>query len=183
MSRRPEPTREVTSEALYLRRREWLKNAALTVATAGGVSTALLGLLGDSARPRVDKNPDAPAPQQLTAASRAIALDPKRDPLTPFDAITTYNNYYELGLDKADPSDNAGTLRLRPWNVEVAGLCHKPTTFGIEELLRFPLEERVYRMRCVEAWSMVIPWLGFPLSTLLARVEPTAAAKYVAFTT
>jgi sulfoxide reductase catalytic subunit YedY len=186
MARRSEPTRELTPEALYLRRRDWIKNAALTLATAGGVSTALLSLLGDSARPRVDKNkaPEAPAPTQLAAAGRSIEVDPKIDPTTSFDAITTYNNFYELGLDKADPSENAGTLRLRPWSVEVTGLCQKPTIFDIDDMLRaFPLEERVYRMRCVEAWSMVIPWLGFPLSALLQRVEPTSQAKYVAFTT
>jgi sulfoxide reductase catalytic subunit YedY len=187
MPKPSEPTREVTPEGLYLRRREWLKNAGLTVATAAGVSTALLGLLGDSARPRDDKAPGAPAPSPLTAAgspgSSTLNVDPARDPTTSFEAITTYNNFYELGLDKADPSENAGTLRLRPWTVEVAGLCHKPATFDIEALLQFPLEERVYRMRCVEAWSMVIPWLGFPLATLLSRVEPTSQAKYVAFTT
>jgi methionine sulfoxide reductase catalytic subunit len=184
MSRRPEPTREVTPEGLYVKRREWLKNAALTVATAGGVSGALLSLLGDSARPRSDKVPEAPPPTPLAPASQSIAVDPARDPTTSFEAVTTYNNFYELGLDKSDPSENAGSLRLRPWTVAVGGHCLKPASFDIDQLLRsFTLEERVYRMRCVEAWSMVIPWLGFPLSALLQRVEPTSQAKYVAFTT
>jgi sulfoxide reductase catalytic subunit YedY len=184
MSRRAEPTHEVTPEGLYVRRREWLKNAALTVATAGGVGGGLLSLLGDSARPRVDEAERAPAPTALTAANRSVQLDAKVDPKTSFEAITTYNNFYELGLDKADPSENAGSLRLRPWTVTVDGLCHKPTTFDIDQIVSgFTLEERVYRMRCVEAWSMVIPWLGFPLADLLERVEPTSQAKYVAFTT
>ena len=136
MSRRAEPAREITPEALYVRRREWLKNAALTVATAGGVGGGLLSLLGDSARPRVDEAPRAPAATALEPTSRSIVLDPKLDPHTSFDAITTYNNFYELGLDKADPSENAGSLRLRPWTVTVDGLCHKPTTFDIDQILR-----------------------------------------------
>ncbi|MBI4499998.1 MAG: protein-methionine-sulfoxide reductase catalytic subunit MsrP, partial [Gemmatimonadetes bacterium] len=90
----------------------------------------------------------------------------------------------EFGTDKADPAHNAGTLKPRPWNVSVEGLCHKPGSYHIEDILKwFPAEERVYRHRCVEAWSMVIPWLGFPLKDFVSRFEPTSAAKFVEFTT
>jgi len=103
---------------------------------------------------------------------------------TSFEAISGYNNFYEFGLDKSDPSRNASTLRTRPWTVTIDGECQKPMTVDIDQILRWaPLEERVYRMRCVEAWSMVVPWVGFPLAELLKRVEPKISAKYVAFTT
>jgi sulfoxide reductase catalytic subunit YedY len=101
---------------------------------------------------------------------------------TTYEGITTYNNFYEFGTDKGDPAANAGTLRPRPWTVRVEGEVAKPQTLGIETLLKwFPLEERVYRMRCVEAWSMVIPWVGIPLADVIKRVEPTSKAKYVEF--
>jgi sulfoxide reductase catalytic subunit YedY len=103
---------------------------------------------------------------------------------TSYRDVTTYNNFYEFGTDKAEPSANAGTLRPRPWKVAIEGEVHKPQRLSIETLLDwFKLEERVYRMRCVEAWSMVIPWVGFPLAELIHRLGPTAKAKYVAFTT
>jgi methionine sulfoxide reductase catalytic subunit len=185
MSRREEPrSSEITPEERYLRRRELMKNTALAIATAGGVSTALLGLLGDSARPRIDEAPAAPDATPLAPAKRSAQTDPRTDPPTPFADVTTYNNYYELGLDKEDPSQNAGTLKLRPWTIAVTGECNKPQTIDLDTLLTwFPLEERIYRMRCVEAWSMVIPWLGFPLGELVRRLEPTSRAKYLAFTT
>ena len=101
-----------------------------------------------------------------------------------YDDITHYNNYYEFGPDKTDPSEHSGGFHPRPWTVVVEGEVHKPKTFDIDELIkRYPAEERVYRLRCVEGWSMVIPWNGFPLSMLLNDVEPTSQAKYVAFTT
>ena len=106
------------------------------------------------------------------------------DTLTPYEDVTTYNNFYEFGTDKADPAKNAGTLKPRPWTVVVDGEVHKPGRLDIDAIVRdFPAEERVYRMRCVEAWSMVIPWMGFPLGALLKKVEPTSNAKFVAFTT
>ncbi|MET0546996.1 MAG: protein-methionine-sulfoxide reductase catalytic subunit MsrP, partial [Caulobacterales bacterium] len=106
------------------------------------------------------------------------------DALTPKEAVTTYNNFYEFGTDKADPAQRAGTLNTRPWSVVVDGLCDKPQTFAIEDVLKkFPLEERIYRLRCVEAWSMVIPWIGFPLASLLKAVEPNSKARYVGFQT
>ena len=97
--------------------------------------------------------------------------------------ITSYNNYYEFGTGKDEPALFAGRLKTRPWSVAVGGEAAKPRSFSIEELLKFPLEERVYRLRCVEGWSMVIPWVGFPLASLLKQVDPTSRAKYVAFET
>lgn len=121
------------------------------------------------------------SPPSLTIAGRSpYSIDEQP---TPYRDITTYNNFYEFGLDKSDPAENAHTLKPRPWTVRIEGEVRKPLVIDIEQLLtRFPLEERVYRMRCVEAWSMVIPWIGFPLGDLIKRVEPTSRAKYVAFT-
>ena len=103
---------------------------------------------------------------------------------TPFDDVTSYNNFYEFGTGKGDPERNAGSLKTRPWTVMVDGEVKKARTFGIEELLKLaPLEERIYRLRCVEAWSMVVPWVGYPLSALIRKMEPTGNAKYVEFTT
>lgn len=97
--------------------------------------------------------------------------------------ITSYNNYYEFGTGKDEPALYAGRLKTRPWSVTVGGEAAKPRSFSIEELLKFPQEERIYRLRCVEGWSMVIPWVGFPLASLLKQVDPTSRAKYVAFET
>ncbi len=152
---------DITDEAFYLNRRAFLATAA---GAAGAVVAA--GALG---RP-------------LRAATPAAGQND--DELTPYDKVTSYNNFYEFGTDKGDPKAHAHTLRPRPWTVSVEGEVHQPTTFGIDDLWqRFPPEERVYRLRCVEAWSMVIPWLGFPLKALLDAVRPTSAAQYVEFTT
>ena len=116
----------------------------------------------------------------------ALAKSPfdAADAPTPFEDITHYNNYYEFGTDKTDPAKYAGSLKTRPWAVKVDGECKKPKTYDLDDLLKQnPPEERVYRHRCVEAWSMVMPWTGFPLAGILKRAEPTAKAKYVAFTT
>ena len=116
--------------------------------------------------------------------SAGKATDELGDPLTTYEAVTTYNNYYEFGTDKSEPAIRAKDFKVQPWTVQVGGLVNKPGTFGVEDLTRmFPPEERIYRLRCVEAWSMVIPWLGFQLSSLLKAVEPTGDAKYVRFTT
>ncbi len=104
------------------------------------------------------------------------------DKLTDYKDVTTYNNFYEFGTSKEDPAQNAGSLKTRPWTITVEGEVNKPKVFDIEELLKLaPLEERVYRLRCVEAWSMVIPWVGYSLSELLKRAEPTSKAKFVEF--
>ena len=120
------------------------------------------------------------APPLTSAGRSSYSTD---EPLTPYRDVTTYNNFYEFGTDKSDPAENAHMLKPRPWTVSIEGEVRKPLVLDIDQLLKwFPLEERVYRMRCVEAWSMVIPWLGFPLGDLIKRVEPTSRAKYVAFT-
>jgi len=104
--------------------------------------------------------------------------------MTPLRDVTSYNNFYEFGTDKGDPAANAGTLRPRPWTVAIEGEVNRPQVVDIDQLIKWaPLEERIYRMRCVEAWSMVVPWLGFPLGELIKRVEPTSRARYVVFTT
>jgi sulfoxide reductase catalytic subunit YedY len=189
MSRLPSepPAAEVTSEALYSRRREFLKNAALFAGTSAATGAGLIRLLGG---PRATK---APAPSAaLSLAPGAPAAPPEApsalytvdEPRTSYEAITTYNNYYELGLRKSDPSEHAGSIKLRPWTVRVRGEVEKEQQIDIDTLIRwFPPEERVYRMRCVETWSMVVPWLGFPLGPLVKRLGPTSRAKYVAFTT
>ena len=153
---------DVTDRNLYLRRREFIGAAA---AGAG------LGLLGAGAARA------ALPPARKSPFSTDEKLTPKKD-------ITSYNNFYEFGVDKGDPERYAGRLTTKPWTVTVDGLCAKPSKFYVEDLIKhFPLEERIYRMRCVEAWSMVIPWTGFPLASLLKAVEPTSKAKFVAFET
>ena len=158
---------DVTPEQLYLRRRSFLALGA-----AGAVGLAL------PRRARAE-GPTGPALPVARRVEQAGGETP-----TPWDAVTTYNNFYELGTDKGDPARNAGTLHPRPWTVAIEGEVKQPQRVDVDTLLRWaPLEERVYRMRCVEAWSMVIPWVGFPLAALVKRVEPTSRAKYVVFET
>lgn len=182
-TRVPEPpAREITPETVYLGRREFMKNGARILGTAVAVGAGLTWLV------RAAPAPDAPETASLPeAASPPIAAPtyPVPDePQTPFQSVTTYNNFYEFGLDKDEPARNAHTLINRSWTVEVTGEVRQPGTIAIDDLLQwFPLEERVYRMRCVEAWSMVIPWLGFPLGDLIKRLEPTGNARFVEFTT
>ncbi|ONE39367.1 mononuclear molybdenum enzyme YedY, partial [Burkholderia pseudomallei] len=126
-------------------------------------------------------SPDATA-RKLAAPTNPKFVVPEK--VTSFKDITTYNNFYEFGTDKSDPARRAGTLRPHPWRVSVEGEVRNPKVYDIDALLKLaPLEERVYRLRCVEGWSMVIPWIGFPLAELIKRVEPTANAKYVQFVT
>jgi sulfoxide reductase catalytic subunit YedY len=175
---------EITPPEVYAGRREFLKTSALYVATSAGVGVGLskLSSLG-SADP-----PKAPPPMP-SAQAKAWKIERRGaytvpEPQTPYEDVTTYNNFYELGLSKSAPAEEAFHLKPRPWTVKVSGHTAKPQTLDIDTLLGwFGLEERVYRMRCVEAWSMVIPWLGFPLADLIKRLEPTSRAKYVAFTT
>ena len=163
---------EITDKELYLNRRQFIRTASLG---AAGLGSGLLvpGLLGPMSEAR--------GATKLTGVGKsAFSTD---EPLTPLKDITSYNNFYEFGTGKSDPQRNSKDFKTRPWTVTVEGEVHKPKTFGIEELLKLPLEERVYRMRCVEAWSMVIPWIGFELSHLIKAVEPTAKAKYIQFVT
>jgi sulfoxide reductase catalytic subunit YedY len=159
---------EVTPEMLYLSRRELMTGAVALAAVAGGAATAAA----------------APPPAAAPLAAKPNPAYRSPDAPTKFDAASTYNNFYEFGVNKEDPARLGGTLRPRPWHVQVDGLCNRPRTFDIEEILKLaPLEERVYGLRCVEAWSMVIPWIGYPLAALLKLVDPRPGAKYVEFTT
>ncbi|UTH75305.1 protein-methionine-sulfoxide reductase catalytic subunit MsrP [Chromobacterium sp. IIBBL 290-4] len=128
----------------------------------------------------------------LLSAETLAGLNAKKSPLSQLASndkpnslkeVTSYNNFYEFGTDKSDPAENAGSLHTRPWSVLVDGEVAKPRRFAIEDLLKFPLEERIYRLRCVEGWSMVIPWVGFPLASLLKQMNPSSRAKYVSFET
>jgi sulfoxide reductase catalytic subunit YedY len=159
---------EITPPELYARRREFL--------ALGAAGAMTLGASGEAGA----EEPARGAP--LTVAKKTNhAAD---EAPTPFKDVAGYNNFYEFGTDKEDPARNAHTLRTRPWSVVIDGEVNKPQTLGVEDILKaFPLEERIYRMRCVEAWSMVIPWVGFPLAELLKRAEPNGKARYVAFTT
>jgi len=120
------------------------------------------------------------AGEKLTAAKSLNFAE--KEELTPYDKVTQYNNFYEFGTGKDDPAAYAGSLKTRPWTITVEGEVRKPVTFDIDQILKMaPLEERIYRLRCVEAWSMVVPWIGFPLAELIKRVEPTGKAKFVEF--
>ena len=122
----------------------------------------------------------AALPAVRSSVPGALALDK----LTSYEHITTYNNFYEFGTDKSDPAEYAHTLRTRPWTLSIEGEVGRPLTLGLDDLLKLgAMEERIYRLRCVEGWSMVIPWLGVPLGSVLKRFQPTSKAKYVAFTT
>jgi len=157
---------EITPRAWYRRRREFLKQAAA------------LGLAGSILPPALAQKPAA---QKLPGKPSPFSADEK---LTPYKDVTTYNNFYEFGTDKHEPAQFAHRMKTRPWSVMVEGEIGKPGPIDIEDLLAMtPMEERIYRMRCVEGWSMVIPWVGYPLSALIKRVEPTSRAKFVTFTT
>ncbi|MGP8034492.1 MAG: protein-methionine-sulfoxide reductase catalytic subunit MsrP [Steroidobacteraceae bacterium] len=156
---------EITPPEVYFSRR-----ALLAGALAAGVST-----LAHASR--------VPPPGEPLSYTRNEQLSVSEAP-NKFEEITTYNNYYEFGTDKEDPSDNARSLHTRPWSVRIDGEVEQRGTFTLEDILKQqPLEERVYRLRCVEAWSLVVPWVGFPLSALITRFKPTSRAKYVEFTT
>jgi sulfoxide reductase catalytic subunit YedY len=166
------PSSEITDEKLYLHRREFIQTAL----------GAAAGLLVGGATIQAASTPVAPTLPKLDGVRKGAFGTSEQQ--TPYEDITTYNNFYEFGTDKSDPSHNAGTLRPKPWTVKVDGEVNKPADYGLEDLIKpFALEERVYRLRCVEGWSMVIPWVGFPLGDLLKRFEPTSKAKFVEFTT
>ncbi|MFN8651082.1 MAG: protein-methionine-sulfoxide reductase catalytic subunit MsrP [Gemmatimonadales bacterium] len=156
--RRPSDIRasDITSESSYLNRREFLAGLALS------------GLVL--------------SPGERRALTRMAGRND--DKLTPYESVTTYNNFYEFGTDKSDPAENAKNFRTRPWKVRIEGEIAKPGEYDFDALVNpYKAQEHVYRHRCVEAWSMVIPWLGFPLKDLIAKVQPTSKAKFVEFTT
>jgi sulfoxide reductase catalytic subunit YedY len=164
------PPSEITSKGSYLNRREFMR-ASAALGVSAGLATA--GIWLPRSAHAATKLPDV----------RKSALSTTGEQLTPYKDVTTYNNYYEFGTGKDDPSETANKLRTRPWSIAVEGEVGKPKVFTIEEILKLaPLEERVYRMRCVEGWSMVIPWVGYSFSEIIKRVQPTSKAKYVQFT-
>ncbi len=155
------PSSEITPEDLYFSRREFIRGAAVLAGTA--IVASAVG---------------------QEAAGELLGLDRTDESLTSYEAVTTYNNFYEFGYDKSDPSRNSGDFKPRPWTVTIDGHVEKSGEYELDDLLgNFETIERVYRMRCVEAWSMVIPWNGFMLRDLIDLVQPTSAARYVAFTT
>ncbi len=160
---------EITAERFFHRRRD--------------VLAAALGLAASSVLPAGARA----APATTTAAALRYTRNTRysvTEKSNTFEEVTGYNNFYEFGLDKGDPAANASSLRTRPWNVTIAGEAAVTGTFTLEDILKpHPLEERIYRHRCVEAWSMIIPWVGFPLADLLARFKPNSRAKFVEFTT
>lgn len=161
---------EITPETVWQSRRHWVAQAGAGLALAG---------MGAGIRSAHAAVPD-PAPLAATGNPTYSVMDKQ----TSFADVTSYNNYYEFGLDKGDPARYADKLRTRPWTVSVEGEVGKPKTYDIDELLKLaPMEERVYRLRCVEGWSMVIPWIGYSLSALIKQVEPTGNAKFVQFVT
>ena len=170
------PASEITPEWAYRSRREFLKQAAVgAVGTIAGA--ALMGRGSLEAQ-----TPTGLAP--LNAKKSIYVTDPKVDPVNTYDEITNYNNFYEFGYLKQDPARNSGRFKTKPWTVKVDGLCQKPGNYGVEDLINFnALEERIYRHRCVEAWSYVVPWIGVSLSDVLKKVGPQPGAKFVEFTT
>jgi methionine sulfoxide reductase catalytic subunit len=167
---------EITPRAAYLDRRQWLGGLA---AVAAG--SALAGWPGGAHAQGVSAPGRLPA---LPGAKSSVAGAATLERPTDHRDASSYNNFYEFGTDKADPARLAGAMPVRPWTVQVEGLVNKPGTYGIDELLRLaPMEERIYRLRCVEGWSMVIPWVGYSLAELIRRVEPQGSAKYVEFLT
>ncbi|WP_142418141.1 protein-methionine-sulfoxide reductase catalytic subunit MsrP [Citrobacter braakii] len=177
---RPFTEADVTDEsAFFMQRRQVLKALGISAAALSFPLSAQADLLSWF---KGNDRPPAPAGKPLDFSKPAAWQNSL--PLTPADKVSGYNNFYEFGLDKADPAANAGSLKTDPWALKISGEVAKPLTLDHDALTaRFPLEERIYRMRCVEAWSMVVPWIGFPLHKLLAQVEPTSNAKYVAFET
>jgi len=198
------PSSEITDEKVYRNRREFMRIAV------GAAAVASVGALGCSTKskeapasaappPATQAPPTTPQPAAEPPAATAPAEPPslesrvahaQKSPLSTteqkntWQEITTYNNYYEFGTDKESPSVNARTLKPRPWSIAIEGECANPAVWDIEDIFKGEtFEERIYRHRCVEAWSMVIPWVGFPLANLIKRLRPTANAKFVEFTT
>jgi len=167
------PSSEITPEAVYVNRRTFMRAAIVA-----GAGAALAGTESRVRAAAVGQNGGV-----WPIANAAKSPLSTTEKVNAFEDITGYNNYYEFGTDKTDPARYQGKLTVRPWTVKIDGHVAKPGPYQIDDLLKFPLEERIYRLRCVEAWSMVIPWIGFPLGELLKKVEPTSKAKYVAFET
>jgi methionine sulfoxide reductase catalytic subunit len=174
------PSSEITDERFYWGRREFIRLAGGT-AVAAAAGPLLLACGDDPVAARGTGPFEGPQTPLTGYKPKAVDTDEKWNT---FEEITNYNNFYEFGTGKNDPARYAGRLRTSPWTVKIDGLCNKPAEYHLEDLLKpQTLEERVYRLRCVEAWSMVIPWIGVPLANILKMAEPTSKATFVAFTT
>lgn len=173
MSDRTIKSSEITPEGVYLNRRNFIRAGLIAGSTA---ATALTYRFFNPRPPDQVQTPDI-------ATVESTASAPVDEKLTSLEDITNYNNFYEFSTGKSEVARKAQDLITRPWTVAVGGLVRTPTTFDVDELLRFDQEERIYRLRCVEGWSMVIPWVGFPLKKVLDQVGPMGSAKYVAFET
>ena len=176
------PSSDITPEAIYRARRDFMRGA-FSVGVLGAAGMVVPGVLAEPVHvaEAENKGPDWLKRQIASATADSQNVS---DKLTPYEHVTQYNNFYEFGYNKDDPAENSKDFQPHPWSVEIAGEAGKTGRFTLEDILKgMALEERVYRLRCVEAWSMVIPWVGFPLASLLKRFEPTGNAKYVAFTT
>jgi sulfoxide reductase catalytic subunit YedY len=169
------PSSEITSEHIYLSRRDFLKSMGIISASAMLLAACQRSEMTEEASST--SNPGGVAPFSSTS------VDELGDPLTPFNDIANYNNFFEFTTDKTEVAGLSKGFRTSPWEVQVGGLVNHPKTYSVEDLKKFSIQERIYRLRCVEAWSMVIPWMGFPLAELLNEVEPTSEAKYVRFET
>ena len=186
--RRPSdiPSSEITPEGVYLNRRSFIRQAAMGTAALGLAPGALAACSpaegNEGAASAANPTPSAPAtPQDPSFARMRSELDER---VNSFQEITTYNNFYEFGTGKEDPAENSGDFNPRPWTVAIEGHVNKPGNYQLEDFLSpSRMEDRVYRLRCVEAWSMVIPWRGIPLADVVRRAEPTGSARYLEFTT
>ena len=168
---------EITPQGIYQHRRDLIKLMA-----SGAAGAAITGWAGREAMAQTVARPGKLA--ALPGAKSAVAGAVTMEKVTDYKDVTSYNNFYEFGTDKADPAKNAHTLVTRPWTVAIEGLVKQPKTWAIEDLIKLnALEERIYRLRCVEGWSMVIPWVGYSLAELVKKVEPLGSAKYVEFVT
>jgi sulfoxide reductase catalytic subunit YedY len=173
------PSSEITPEHVYMNRRKFMQAAGLSTAAA-----ILAACTPATSTPPTAETQVPAATEAAPAQGQAEAKDELGDKANSYDDITNYNNYYEFSTAKDAVAYLSKDFKPTPWQIEVGGLVEKPITFGIEDLLqKFPSEERIYRLRCVEGWSMVIPWMGFPLAQLIKAVQPTSSAKYVAFQT
>ncbi|HEX5692762.1 MAG TPA: protein-methionine-sulfoxide reductase catalytic subunit MsrP, partial [Roseiflexaceae bacterium] len=178
---------EITPEYLFRSRRQFMRGAAgllagAAVLSACGTETASQGTPASGSNPPTAGAAGAAGATSAAHGATTGKTDELGDALTSYEDVTHYNNFYEFTTDKEGVAELSQNFKTTPWTVEVGGLVNKPTTFAIEDLLKqFPQEERIYRLRCVEGWSMVIPWTGFPIHKLLKEVEPTAQAKYVRF--
>ena len=166
------PSSEITPQDVYVNRRRFIKAAAMGAAGLAVGPTAIHAARADGERA-----------QEIPARFRDMKSELGED-MNSYEDVTTYNNFYEFGTDKSDPARNSGSFEPRPWTVTIGGHVGKPGDYHLEDFLApHRMQDRVYRLRCVEAWSMVIPWYGFPLAELINRVEPTASARYVEFKT